>query len=127
MPPRRADSRKNKNGNRNGNQQALSALIDPLNEQVSHAEFMTALWCQIKLCPLRIINFVALINPNSSTITIRVEDFTQINPPEFHYSKTGEDLQEFLNDIQKFTEIMGITLIKSVEYISIKISGAHFV
>lgn len=32
-----------------------------------------------------------------------------MNPPEFYGSKTEDDPQEFLDDIQKVTLIMGVT------------------
>lgn len=44
MPPKQTNERRNENGNSNinGNQQEPPAPVEPLNEQVSHAEFRVA-------------------------------------------------------------------------------------
>lgn len=47
--------------------------------------------------------------------TTKVWDFTIMNPPKFFGFKSDEDPQEFFNDIQKFTDIMCLTPIKTTD------------
>ena len=48
---------------------------------------------------------------NSSTARIR--DFTRLNPLSFHGSKSDKDPQEFIDQVQKVINIMGVTSIES--------------
>ena len=52
-----------------------------------------------------------MANPKAA----RVWDFTRINSLSFHGSKSDEDPQEFIDQIQKVIDIMGVTSIESVE------------
>ena len=87
---------------------------DPLGEQVSHAEFRAtfttlaqSMAAQNEWPPLITTNPVA--NPKAA----RVQDFTRMNPPSFHGSKPDEDPQEFIDQVQKVIDIIGVTYIKS--------------
>ncbi|KAF3637226.1 hypothetical protein FXO38_23815 [Capsicum annuum] len=51
----------------------------------------------------------------ANTTASRIWDITQINPSVFLGSKSYEDLQEFLDIVQKVNDIMGVTFSNSVE------------
>lgn len=51
----------------------------------------------------------------ANTTASRIWDFTRINPPLFLGSNSEEDPQEFLDIVQKVTDIMGVTASESVE------------
>ena len=92
---------------------------DPLGEHVSHVEFRAAftilaqsIAAQNERPPVILANPVA--NPKAS----RVRDFTQMNPPSFHGSKSDEDPQEFIDQVQKVIDIMGVTSIESAELVA---------
>ncbi|KAF3651801.1 putative auxin-induced protein 5NG4-like [Capsicum annuum] len=51
---------------------------------------------------------------NSAAAGIR--DFTRINPPSFFGSKPDEDPQEFIDQVQKVIDIMGVTSYQSAEF-----------
>ena len=54
-------------------------------------------------------------NPVANPKAVRVWDFTQMNPPSYHRSKSDEDPQEFIDQVQKVIDIMGSTSIESAE------------
>ncbi|WMV38082.1 hypothetical protein MTR67_031467 [Solanum verrucosum] len=56
----------------------------------------------------------APVNPNVGTMTVRIQDFTRMDPLEFHGSKVDEDPQELLNEIYKIVEV------KVFEFINIR-------
>lgn len=55
---------------------------------------------------------VAPMNPNVGMATKKVCDFIRINPLEFYGSMMDVDPHEFIEDIYKIIEIMGISLIE---------------
>lgn len=56
---------------------------------------------------------VALANPNSNTTTMRVLEFTRMNPPKFHGSKVDKDPQDLIYEIEKIIQIMGIISVEN--------------
>ena len=46
---------------------------------------------------------------NVPTPALRIRDFTRMNPPEYFGSKANEDLQDFIVEIFKIVDIMGVT------------------
>src|SRR5688572_30206689 len=45
---------------------------------------------------------------NAPTQASRIRDFTRMNSPEFHRSKPNEDPQDFIEEIFKIVDIMGV-------------------
>lgn len=52
------------------------------------------------------------MNPIVVTMTKRVMEFTRMNNSKFYGSKVKEDPQEFIQEIHKIVEIMGVTLVE---------------
>lgn len=111
MSPKRA------NGGRNEDQPTPSPIPeDPLNKQVSHAKFRVAFTLLAQyMSSQNNQQVVTLANVGENTTTTRIWDFTQMNPSVFFGSKLEEDLPEFLDSVQKVTEIMGFILSKSID------------
>ena len=89
---------------------------DPLGEHVSHADLRAtftilaqSMAAQTEWPP------IILANPLATLKAARVRDFTRMNPPSFHGSKSDEDPQEFIDQVQKVIDIMGVTSIESAE------------
>ncbi|XP_055818539.1 uncharacterized protein LOC129887455 [Solanum dulcamara] len=83
----------------------------PLSDQVTNAEFRTAITMLSKV----VTNQGIVASPNVPTPASRVRDFTRMNPPEFHGSKVDEDPQEFIDEVYKIVSIMGVTLEEKAE------------
>uniref|UniRef100_M1DEW7 Gag-pol polyprotein n=1 Tax=Solanum tuberosum TaxID=4113 RepID=M1DEW7_SOLTU len=60
------------------------------------------------------------------TTAVRIRDFARMNPQEFHRSKLEEDPQEFLNDIHKVTDIIGVTLVESADLAAYQLKGVAY-
>uniref|UniRef100_M1DR08 Gag-pol polyprotein n=1 Tax=Solanum tuberosum TaxID=4113 RepID=M1DR08_SOLTU len=110
MPLRRAYVKRNKD------KEKLAPLtpIGPLDGHVTHVEF----WATFQVLAQAMIaqnnrEVLAPINPNVNMITVRVQNFTRMNPLEFHGSKVDDDPQKFIEGIQKITEIMAVTSIEN--------------
>lgn len=57
-------------------------------------------------------------DPPDPTQSSRMRDFTRINPLEFYSSKVEEDPQEFIDELYKVLDIMGVTLDEKVELVA---------
>ena len=108
MPSRRA--RKNNDG-----QQPQPA--EPLNENVSHAEF----WADFQALAQAV---TANIQANPSlapqqlrgdSAAARIHDFMRINLPKFYGSKSDKDPWLFLEKVRKITQVMHVSEEHSVE------------
>ena len=47
--------------------------------------------------------------PNPRTPSSRIWDFMRMNPPSFHGTKVDEDPQDFIDDVFKVIDVMGVT------------------
>jgi len=52
------------------------------------------------------------MNPIVGMQITRVMDFTRMNTPKLYGSKLEEDPQEFIEEIYKIVEIMGVTFVE---------------
>ncbi|KAK4729546.1 hypothetical protein R3W88_022534 [Solanum pinnatisectum] len=53
----------------------------------------------------------------------RLIDFTRMNPPMFFGSKVGKDPQEFVEEVFKITDAMGVTSIEKAELAAYQLKG----
>ncbi|XP_049348188.1 uncharacterized protein LOC125812755 [Solanum verrucosum] len=58
------------------------------------------------------------VNANESTVTSKLRDFVRMNPPIFLGSRAGEDPQEFLDEVYKIVNAMGVFSMEKVEFAS---------
>ncbi|KAF3648857.1 hypothetical protein FXO37_19239 [Capsicum annuum] len=90
--------------------------LDLLGEHVSHAEFKESFTfishsvATQNECPI-----IVSANPVANTAADRIWDFTQINPLSFTRSKSDENPQEFFDQVQKVTDIMGVIAVESAK------------
>ncbi|WMV41824.1 hypothetical protein MTR67_035209 [Solanum verrucosum] len=61
---------------------------------------------------------VARVDPIMSRATLKVRDFVRMNPLEFYGSKVGEGPQEFIDEVSKMLDLVGVTPVKKVELAS---------
>ncbi|XP_055800397.1 uncharacterized protein LOC129869821 [Solanum dulcamara] len=76
----------------------------PLLDQVTNEEF----WTAITMLAHIVANQGVMAPPNMITPASRVRDFTRMNPPEFHGLKGNKDPQDFVYEVFKITDIMGM-------------------
>uniref|UniRef100_M1DMA9 Gag-pol polyprotein n=1 Tax=Solanum tuberosum TaxID=4113 RepID=M1DMA9_SOLTU len=58
---------------------------------------------------------VTYVNPNMNFVASTLRDLERMNPPEFLGSKVGNDPQEFVEEIYKIFDAMGVTSVEKVE------------
>ncbi|XP_055825507.1 uncharacterized protein LOC129894036 [Solanum dulcamara] len=61
--------------------------------------------------------------PNALTPTSRVRDLARVNPLEFCDSKVDEDPKEFIDEVYKVVDIIGVTLEEKAELAAYKLKG----
>ncbi|KAF3658963.1 60S ribosomal protein L7a [Capsicum annuum] len=122
MPPKKTNER------RTENQSAPQPVqADLLDKHISHAEFRA----DFGTLPYSVATqnkrpAVISANPMANIAAARIQDFTRINPPSFTGSKSDKDPQKFFDQVQKVTDIIGVTVIESVELVAYQLQDvAH--
>ena len=83
---------------------------DSVDEHVSYTEFRTAFTTLTNSITAKDEwPTVVLANPVANYSVDKIFYFTQINPPLFSSFKSEEDPQQFLDQVQKVTDIIGVT------------------
>ncbi|WMV50003.1 hypothetical protein MTR67_043388 [Solanum verrucosum] len=92
------------------------APIDPLADNVTTVEFRSAFQVLAQAITAQNIRDVVVpVNSNMGTSVSRVRDFIRMNPPKIYGSKVEEDPQEFIDEVYKILDIMGVAPVKKVE------------
>src|SRR5688572_31042445 len=69
-------------------------------------------------------NAIAMqVGRNAPTPASRIQDFTRMNPPEYYGSKANEDPQDFIEEIFKIVDIMGVSPTEKAELAAYQLKG----
>src|SRR5688572_18746514 len=106
--------------NVNQEEQVLHDNNVPENEEVSNE--VPAL--DVNAALAQMANAITMqASHNMTTPASRIRDFTRMNPPVFYGSKVEEDPQEFIEQLLKIVNIMGVTPIEKAELARYQLQG----
>ncbi|WMV46733.1 hypothetical protein MTR67_040118 [Solanum verrucosum] len=124
MDGERNHVRRNRNVRENVRQEVPQVPVNPLVEQVTSDEFRDAFHALAQATTAQENReVVAPIKPRVGIAATWVRDFTRMNPLEFHGSKFDEYPQEFIGEVYKIVEIMGITSLEKAELSAYQLKG----
>uniref|UniRef100_M1DQC2 Polyprotein n=1 Tax=Solanum tuberosum TaxID=4113 RepID=M1DQC2_SOLTU len=107
MVPRRAYVRRNP-GNENVEPEVPQVLVDPLAEQVTHANFLAIFQLLAQAITTQANREANVpVSLNVGTMVTRIHDFTRMNPSEFNESK--------IDEVYKIVGIMGLSMVEKAE------------
>src|SRR5688572_21980714 len=104
----------------------------PLNEQVPHdnnAPVDEEVQVEVPVVDVnaalaQMSNAIAMqAGRNAPNQAPRIRDFTRMNPPEFYGSKPNEDPQDFIEEIYKIVDIMGVATSVKAELAAYQLKG----
>ncbi|XP_055822033.1 uncharacterized protein LOC129890519 [Solanum dulcamara] len=91
----------------------------PLPNQITNEEF----WTAITILAHIVANQGVMAPSNVITLASRVRDFTRMNLPEFHGLKGDADPQDFVYEVYKITNIMGMSVEEKEEMVAYHLRG----
>lgn len=102
-------------------------LAYPLDEHVSHVEFKASFTILAHSIASQNERPAAVqANPVANTTATKIWDFTRMSLSLFSGSKSKENPQEFLDMVQKVTDIIGVTTCKSTELASYQLQDVAY-
>ncbi|KAH0644862.1 hypothetical protein KY284_032746 [Solanum tuberosum] len=129
MNTRRANTRRVEEDNVNqgvpqGNQapQDEQALIDP--PAMTNVEIRSTFLILAQSMTAQANRDVgAHVNPSGNSTASRLRDFTRMNPLIFFGSNVGEDHQDFMEEVYKIIDVMGVTSIEKADLAAYQLKG----